>query len=451
MSGTAQHRTWARRDTRALVIAFLGLAVGSCTNVAESRRIEPVAYTGLAGGTNCRSQLGSYALPKGLLTLTLTTNVEGNTTLTSSGGATADDPKRYIGTVRVPDEQVCLDFTSSPTAEDNIQILKAVRGQTGLAQAKAPLDLNAKALPEQTPFLGAVLANSIDRSGEIAARLIRTAFIAISGDPRFDPKSRAGALRTTAPAAFTETLTFDPFDPHDSARANTRLTAAGYCLVIDGYTFHDPDGLQRYCNNPGSAAANPPAVAASYVAMREQKQPLPVSGLMYRPRTSYTAALYAKPDRGGREPWRLWTTEVKELENLSPVLSLQIGRNIFAGRRAAFLFDEGALVTSCLSTTSEVAGFVEIPLEISRSLVSLPERIISIRIGAAERDKTLALAEKQVLDLQRKIIEMNDATILVGENPKEFTSTPIGEGNGLNFVSAKPAEFSQLQKAACGT
>jgi hypothetical protein len=109
--------------------------------------------------------------------------------------------------------------------------------------------------------------------------------------------------------------------------------------------------------------------------------------------------IFQRPDRRGR--WELGRMETVELENASPVMTLAIGRAAFGRRSAYFLFDEGTLLTACLSKTSEIEGFVEIPLEISRSLVELPGAIFKVRIDQFKGLNELAQVQQALFQAQK--------------------------------------------------
>jgi hypothetical protein len=90
-----------------------------------------------------------------------------------------------------------------------------------------------------------------------------------------------------------------------------------------------------------------------------------------------------------------------ELENFSPVLALDIRRAAFAGRSANFLFDSGTLTVTCVSKTSEVEGFSDIPLQISRSLVALPATVLKVQFDQVTNQAALVNAERQLFQVQQ--------------------------------------------------
>lgn len=432
--------------TRLLSAVAFGVLASSCNQVAESRRIAPLAFTDPGHGGLCQTAFGSYALPKGLLSVTLATTASSAPKLKEKN----EKSKDVVSVVRRVDEGFCAHYVTSATSDDQIEIIKAVRGVSITAASLAdprPLASEARSLGS-TPFLGAVIANSLDRSADIARRLIRTAFVLASRNPGFAPQGRSDVIR---PAERLEPIAFDPFDPDDSAWANSRLTQEGFCVVLEGYSVPGQD-IGRYCDNPRGASRQPSRITRSYQERFQQPLATTMPGILYRPRQDYTVAIYRKPDPRGRDPWRLWATETVALENLSPVLSLAISRNIFAGRRAAFLFDEGALVTACLSSTSEIVGFVEIPLEIAHSIVALPASIFSVRLGAAERDRQLLAVQARVLKLQEEIISGKyKPTGTVDPNPETVTSVVEDPSIISDKIAPVPAAFTQAQQEVCGS
>jgi hypothetical protein len=383
-------RRFPHRATRRLFAFSLGAAgiaslLGACSSVMDSYRIDPI-ISDAEPGVVCPSGLGSYALPKAFFHIAVTRT-----------GSAAPEIKPITNTspsvlvTRHPDRALlfCLDYLSSALSHDTIKVKKWPSALT------SPLTQET-VQAQKTAFLGAVLINAQDRTVFVVEALIRAAFIAASGDPNFAPRLGAESTVTLAD------LEYDPFDPRESAEVNARLSSLGICLVLDGYTFDRyRTSVDNYCNAPRRYQAwTTPILKAYAKAEATPADPL-LPGLLYRPRIPYRLSIFRKPDPVGSGSWKLSETQQVALENLAPVLSLDVRRAAFAGRNANFLFNNGTLTTACVSKNSEIEGFVQIPLQISKSLVALPASILSIQLDQVNNQQALIKAENQLVQVQR--------------------------------------------------
>lgn len=368
-------------------VAIGALLLAACGAVMDSSRIDPILALGDAEPTVlCKSDLGSYALPKAFLHVQVQRADRDSAPeivqIASSGTVNTSSP---VEVRRHPDRSLvfCLDYLSSALSHDVIKV------------KKWPID--KAATDRRSSFLGAVLVNAQDRTVFVIEALLRALFIAVSGDPDFLPrKGDVAAVEMLAD------LEYDPFDPRESAEVNTRLSRLGYCLVLEGFTFdRSQSGLDNYCNSPRSHATWSTPILKAYAKVEaEPANPL-LPGLLYRPRVPYRLFVYRKLDPGGRERWKLSQTQHVALENLSPVLSLDVRRAAFAGRNANFVFDSGTLITACVAKKSEIEGFVDIPLQIARSLVALPAVIAKVQIDQTNSQRKLVEAENQLMQVQQ--------------------------------------------------
>jgi len=370
-----------------LTLAAAGLGMGAC-EITQSRIVsvdagDPVSAHIVKGeappvpglAPTCASTLGSYALPKAYLHVAV-------------GASSTEAP--VVTDVRHPDQNFIfyLDHLASPLSKDEIGVLKS---PAGVPSTSEPYSTNKK-----NEFLGAVLVNSTDQTIAIARALVRAAATFAT--------LRTAAEKMPGPATFGADLEFDPFDPSETAQANARLKELGYCVIVDGYTTPARENPGRYCNAPlrYNGFANP--VARAYAELEASPVDPQAPGVMYRPRIPYTVSIYRKDDPKGPGEWKLQITSVKELENLSPVLALQIDRTAFGGTRAAFIFEAGTLKNACLSKTSEINGFVDLPVEVVKSVVAVPGKLFSIRWDTLESQKKLMCAQQSVLQMRRKLI-----------------------------------------------
>jgi hypothetical protein len=349
------------------------LPMAACA-VTESDRIIPEMILADPSAT-CASDLGSYALPKAFLHIVVTQTGADPPAIKLSNNLSVET-LRHID----PSLVFCLDYLASPLAHDKITIKKWPTAGTPV---------------QTTSFLGAVSVNAMDRSAYVLEALIRAAFIAASGNPDFSfPRGGTSAVQTLAD------LEFDPFDPDESAAVNARLATLGFCLVLEGYTFQrrGPD-VSAYCNSPRAYPWRHSLITKAYVKAEATPADTHAPGLLYRPRIPYRLEIYQRFDR--RDEWKLAQTLYVDLENLSPVLALDIRRAAFAGRTANFVFDAGTLKVACVSKSSEVEGFVDIPLQISKSILALPGSILTVQVDQVKNQASLINAERQLVQLQQ--------------------------------------------------
>jgi len=373
------HTGWLRKisSIACLVSALLGCAIADSTLV-------DISATDASIGVQCNSRLGSYALPKSYVHVVVVQTDAG-----SAPQLAFTDPNFSFEIVHRPDPVLtfCLDYLASAFANDDIQVTKY---KTPTSQASATPQVSSQ-------FLASALVNTTDQSAQIIRALVRAAFVVTSGDAnfgrdvKFDPNQNILA-----------DLEYDPFDVRESARVNTRLAQLGLCLILEGFTFDTRSAsVEQYCTSPGIAQSHPPRVAELYAAASQQPVTPHTASILYRPRQSYRLSVYKRVGSPARKSWTLGRTSTVNLENLSPVISVGLSRAMFAGRRAALIFDQGVLKTACVSKTSELEGFVTIPLEISRSVVDLPTRIMQVRINQAAKSTELVKAETTLLQVQR--------------------------------------------------
>jgi hypothetical protein len=83
------------------------------------------------------------------------------------------------------------------------------------------------------------------------------------------------------------------------------------------------------------------------------------------------------------------------------------------------VFQEGTLKTACVAKTSELEGFVQVPLQIAKSIVALPASLVAVQIGNVQSQTQLVQAEQQLYLIQRAYL-LN----LMGQNTPTVTNPP---------------------------
>jgi len=382
----------AALSTPQRLAAVLGAAslVGGCS-VGDSLHVDPAGIHASAYSpavpTLCRSALGSYALPKTFLKITVQRTAEGKTVVTPDKIVRADKSLTF-----------CLDHIADPMADDDIRIIKS----SGQQHESYPNRVAAQSTGKDngSQLLQWVVSNTVDQSEYIAKVLVRTAFIALSGKSDFTPLQRSlgrsGELITIA------SFEYDPFDPEQSALHNQTLRDLGYCLVLESFTFDTRvTTAEQYCSAPRFVRF---PFGEAYAHYRAGPPPR-IAGIAYRPRINYALSIYKKDDPKGRGRWRLSEQHRVAFENIAPIVSIGLTRSLFAARRVALKFNMGALESMCLVKTSELQSAVNVPYEIAKSIVALPTQVFEVKIGNISDNIQLLKAEQDLIAAQHQYLD----------------------------------------------
>jgi hypothetical protein len=375
---------------------------------------------------------------------------------------------RYVTVQRRPDRTMgyCLDLNPSITSTDKVRVYK-----TNLTpQAKVTTDARANANGDYTgatkdswdaleaeikqthaggsDLLQVIATDSIDETAYIAKVLIRTLFVGLSGNSTFNTdraitQDQAGVRKLD--------LEYDPFDLQQTAAINDALRKYGFCVLVQGVTFErESDTIDSYCDHPKQAALRAQALTRTLKVAEEAKVEQQVRGVLYRPRLPYTVTLFVKNNLKLKGGWRLRASEIVEMENISPVLSLGIERAIAAQRKTMVFFDQGVVQNVCIFKSSELQPLVEIPLEIARSVVALPANVVQVQISSLSNDKQLVDAQDKLIKAQINHLKLLDAQqrgtandvsandISVSKDPKNKSADETGP-------SKSPSTYSSLE------
>jgi hypothetical protein len=369
------------------------LILSACAQVMESKLSEYVAEAPLGVPVNCHSSLGAYFLPKSFVKVEVKQFTEKATkklvrnSLTNLDTVVRADTKRMF----------CLDYLESLLASDQVQVKK-----TSFRPAD---DATAKTRATGSQLLETVASNAVDQSALILRRLVRTAFIAISGfrDVGFEDPSASEKVVFETVADFE----YDPFDQTQSAYINERLREYGFCLVLEHYTSGQPTtSAERYCNNPPVFMQRETAFGRAYVEFNTVPVAQRSPGILYRPRAMFQLHVYVKDQPKSKEPWQLRKTMPIALENVSPVLSIGVDRAAFTKKQIALIFDRGVLMNVCIVKGSEVLEALSIPLEVVSSIAKLPTEMFQIQYDQITKSAELARTETALINSQKQLIEL---------------------------------------------
>jgi hypothetical protein len=345
------------RYVPALVAATLVLA--GCARVIESDIIGPNGYGYYNGGPLCHSALGHYFLPKAMLSITATADK-------AAGTQTADwtmEPHADRS------QAFCLDYLESVTSKD---IVTVQRTDEGLLQT-----LNA---------------NVEDRTPAIVTSLVQTA----------ENLTIAAAREAGVPGPDLDTVKFqfDPFVWDELILAKSELRRFNLCIYVEGFSF-PTDGMssaqilaaaRRWCSLDAHATQRyePPIYAFA-------NQPVPRevlgSGIMYRPTAPYRLVMLHQ--KSG--VWELYRNKQFDMPNASPVLSIGIERAVFTTRKTSLVFNNGTLTDVAIDKSSELEGFVQIPLAVAQAIVDIPAQIVQIRLSDVQSHEALIQAQGNLI------------------------------------------------------
>jgi len=353
MSSVARHRllSW---------LALYGtLALTSCTGVVETAPLV-MEHGALGYAPTCHSTLGAYYLPRALLRITAQSN---GTTLSGS----VEPAQTFVAD---PAQTFCLDYLALPNSHDVVTVQREVNG-----------------------LLTSISSNVVDKTPDIAKSLIAI------GENIALQAGRSGGV---AGANETLDVEFDPFVWNELMAANRGLRRFGFCLYVEGHSFPtlglSPAQLvaagQQWCDT-----SNP----AFYRPRRDELAALPVpvevmkTGVVYRPNLPHKIVVMRKSDPGGPGKWSIFQTKRVDMPNVSPVLSIGIDRAAFATRKTTLNFTKGVLTDVAIDKTSELAGFVGIPLAAAKAIVDVPAQIVTLRITDTNNQTALLNAQSGML------------------------------------------------------
>lgn len=367
---------------------FATVAVTSGCAVIDSTSYMPPDH-----GPACDGPLGGYTLPKNIVTVTITESEAGKR-LSRLIDVSSPQP--------IPDPRLsfCLNYLGSPLSEDGLAVSRTENG-----------------------LLTRVYSKLTDKSKAIAGKVLDIVGVGLTGNPEFSGglRSRKAKLGTGSTIASHQ---FDLFDRLEASRINTALTKLGYCVYIEGATFDfgiDPD---YYCSAPerNVELAAPVRMAVKAPVLWVAQEPIPPqaasTGILYRPNLRYEMTIKRRlePDLRGR--WEVHETRQVEMPNAAPVFSLQIERSMFITRKTDVVFDRGTLLDVTVDKPSELAEFVDIPLQAVQAVFAIPAQVVQVKINRTNNEERLIKAQAALiqtirnykLDAQPQSLPLNDET-----------------------------------------
>ena len=256
-------------------------------------------------------------------------------------------------------------------------------------------------------LLDNVSVTTDDKTAEIAKKVIEI------GKNLFR-LSQGGGIRSQA--AQSEELiftgSFDPTSPTELSKFNKILSK------IDGGPY------RVELMNLSSSDAK--AVNSTY----EPAAPTSgrFNGVAFRPALAYGLVLYQ-----GAKAQEVATVM---LPNEAEILYMPLTRSAFVKKVQSLDFNEGMLVEANINKPSEVLGFIEIPLEITRAVLALPGEVAADNIAALQRrtDGNAALVKAIQADGVTKRSIMDDRILT---QKKEIEAAESQSAYDAKFPSEK--------------
>lgn len=424
---TTLNTQWRKLGFAASLAALM--IASACSQVLETKH----AMTKDAG---CSGALGSYHLPRTLIRI----KVE---RIIGSDGIKQDQAIFNVNeVVRMDRDLFCLDFLDSPTAADNIRVLRS-KAQTATnnsakTKGRGPLD---------TGLLQAITNKSTDHSGVILQKIARTIFIGVSGAAGFVPAETGArsylATREAGDKVLVELdIEFDPLDPEDVARVNEDLRLFGYCVTLGRYSYDTSRSPTAYCDAAMRVSqSDPTREPIMQKAMRTF--PSKVSGILYRPKLRYPLSVYVNDDldNDGNKSWRQVHQEHIGLESRSPVFSMGVERAFFADRRTAMVFTNGSLTHFCVSKGNSATEFLGFPIVVVRSFIALPTQILQVKVDEENANQQIHAAMANTVRLQNHLLQrQRDPDADLAEGTPE--TKDLRDDLATVLTPATPTDFS---------
>lgn len=351
-------------------LSFVLIVCAGCSSGAAitSTQITGTARSPVGGGI-------TYYLPKRLLEIGVW-----ETTFVRNGEVTRTQYFATFGTTRakepvrtVPDRNYLmrLAVNNSSTSHDNVKVELTTDGLLTLVD---------------TTF--------DDQSALIVAKLADLARLAAGVPVGGIPKSEGGT--------------------EGDESQSTRLAGRVFVDPTDPATCTDLDEL-------GITLTATPLVAGACCDLSPNPLCEPVrgqSGVCYRPVVPYRVKL--KPggilsvdptnqNREGGEELLLGAEELFMLPNRSPVVCLPIERVPFVKSKFTVTFDRGLLTSMTSDKPSEVIGFLEIPINVAKAIVSIPAELLQFKITHYENVNKSAKAERDALEAIKELSKSQNA------------------------------------------
>lgn len=369
------------------VILFTGcctLVLGGC-QMLHSTSVNPVAVGDPAASQTAvvdTHEGGSYPLPMSLITLTIKqeTGKENSYYITEPTVKKVPDPRMLFS----------LDFSESITSSDSIKVERDENG-----------------------FLKKVTLGADDKSTEIIKAIANTVLTLLSGVPvGVGGEPRADIAVATDQVVFQRVI--DPLDEKARQEVNNIIKKFGFSIVINPLKETGKRASDIIVENVDEGGKGGLYYRHPIPYLLEVNKTVPATGV------SFTVAEY-----------------MLYLENKAPLIRIDTSRTFFAKKDITLNFAQGQLVDSEIKKGSELLNIVSIPYDIANAIVSLPTKILQLKIDTTGKEKTLIDNNKAIIDSQTQLMETQRKylDLLNKEKPKN------GSGNSADCPPGTKSEL----------
>jgi len=375
-SQSASHGRNTRRNCKSITwLSLVAIGVGICSFIYGCTVIRSTQAHLLQDKPGAlRENRVAYFLPTGVIHVQITKKSN------SSGSEDAQNGAKKGGKKPPTEINGCSVTLSTEYVPDVNQLFLAEYLPSPLSNDKI-----VKISVDQKGLLATVETETEDRSPAIIKKigeLVVTAALKVPLPQRVQPSvkgaKKVGCNVNTIIEPFANQYSITGADCYTN---NNGLT---WCLQPIGAALKDwPNGdwfTTPPCSKRQAASTDSPC-------QRE--------GIFYRPLLPYKFEL--------KEPVQLST--VLYLPNRSPILALDISRATFVDNHYTMKFTDGVLTSISWTKPSELEGFLSIPLDLARTVTSIPGQLLTVKVQNAQANQNALEAQAAALQAQLDILQ----------------------------------------------
>ncbi len=116
---------------------------------------------------------------------------------------------------------------------------------------------------------------------------------------------------------------------------------------------------------------------------------------------------------------RVIAQQIVVVANPYVVASIPVTRAPFVKREVNLTFANGMLVKTQIKNPSEVLGFIGIPIDVAKAIVSIPSAMLKFEVLQTSNSSALIEAQKQNLTLQRELIQAQGELLAAAQAPPQ--------------------------------
>jgi hypothetical protein len=362
-------------------VAALAAALGGCQMLDSTHLEADPAFA----GASCRSNAGTYHLPRRLLTITMSGNQK------DGYGIKVDQDAVYVAD---RSETYCLDFLLSATSADRIGVQ---RDENGLLQR--------------------IFTQADDKTPAVAAQVIQAAADLVASNRASLQRSSQQFKDADNQIIAVASYQFDPFVEREAREVNEALATFGFCVYLDPHNDpFVPSWSEDICRGraeprakqareaiPGAVYKAEPAFPRSGLAIFDPK-PVPpemqARGILYRPELSHSLVIIRKQDRGSRS-WRVAASERVVMPNAAPAFILEVKRATFVKAETDIQFTSGMIKSISINKPSELLAASDLAVTAAQTVVNIPARTLTIFNNRADNTEKLIQTNAQLINVLR--------------------------------------------------